>query len=286
MISLYSQGQQKPVAFTKFKTRLEDIHEQWELYRQHWGSPEQPPAPVLTELANRLLYLRDTPLSYAEIPEYINQILRLDPGNQITLFSVCFELKEPVNVGVKKLFHIWRRLIEKATVLYAKSIGVDVSEEQLEQLAVRQGIATSSPIIYYVYSRRPGAPAFDLGITYDYTGFCPKVAVERVRRLLEFPIDRLFAKIPQLDLPLVFADIYSKMLVIFGPQHAPAPAIAASTSTRSTYADPLTAIDAYIHRLDEVEAVISSHESYYLELAQKVDSIAYMIEHEILFTFL
>lgn len=283
MISLYAHGNEKPCAFTDFNTRLDDFREQWKLYLKHWDKREAAPAPVLTELVNR--FIASARLEYSEIPEFIRQFLALDIEKQTTLISLCFELKQPLNTGLKKLFHIWRKMIEKATMLFAAANDIKIDPAELEALSISQGVNTSSPIIYYVYCARPGAPAFDLnGIKFDYIGFCPKEAVLRTRALLRFPVTDLFRSIPVLDLPVIFADIYTKMLLIFGPEpsatkHSAEPVVTAT-------ADAIDSVSAYIARLEQIQKIINEKEDFYMDMAKKIDQISYKIEHDILLTFL
>ncbi len=187
---------------------------------------------------------------------------------------------EIIELCLEKLFFVWRDLIERAVV--------KILQEHDMELPDFESSDTSSPIIYYLMYDRGNYPdhrAVFQNITYDYKGYCTHAKARRLGLLLDFPIGKLFSMSPTLDIPLIYEQIYEKILPLVGLPEGPPPK-APEQSPRNTTGNLLQDIELICEKYNELRPHLKEVEDYYNGIARNIDKASYIIQHEILTTFL
>lgn len=193
-------------------------------------------------------------------------------GNNYDLSEV-FKISYPMVAAIQKLFFVWKDILERAAAMIVNKNNMELPQFKSD---------SSSPILYYFMMDRGEYSEYRKlfsHISFDYEGYCQLEPEKRLAALLEFPVEALFSRIAELDLPVVFADLHKKM-----------------SSKIRTPARPEGSIDiSNIHHDDceELMDLLKRSKSYVIELenyyqtwARSIDEVSYLVQHNILDTFL
>lgn len=196
-------------------------------------------------------------------------------GSSFDLTEV-FKMRDPVHAAIHKLFFVWKDLLERAALMVLKKNKIEVP--QFDSFSG----SPSSPILHYFMKDREEhmeQRAVFSDIDFDYIGFCPLAAAERLSALLEFPIATLFSKVAELNLPVVFEVIYNEIGDCIKEPQKPTDELDIGDIHHED-------CDELMLFLDKSRDHLGKLEKYYHTWAQSIDKISYIIQHNILNTFL
>ena len=192
------------------------------------------------------------------------------------LSKMEYFIRGDFEICIEKLFFIWKSLIEAAASQILK-------ENRVAMPDFPNDLDTSSPIIYYfMYNRgkyKKQRQVFK-NISFDYKGFCPLERGKRLELLLEFPIGELFSMTPILDLPAVYSDIYSKLESLNKLNEICEEKLPKLPKFEGSRIDHLFKI------YEILLPFLENRENKMIKMAKKFDEVSYIIQHEILNTFL
>lgn len=176
-----------------------------------------------------------------------------------------FDQSNVIDNCIETLFHTWRQLIETAIIAVLNTKGMRPPD-------LSHSIDTSSPLIYFLMKDRDPEltehRSVFKDIEYDYRGYCPLQSMDRLLLLLEFPIMKL---LPHAE----FEEVYMKILDMPELHMTHLESVKWKGTSLKSY------IRCVINFYNEELPIIESIEEYYTQTALNIDSISYMIEHNI-----
>lgn len=278
-------GPQKMVIGGRAQFQNMDARDKWMAHKR-LGKSE-----FTIKTINEILALPEYIEDEALLKEVLTQIWDA-PNEQIFNGLVkSLELNEPTVVARRTMFWKLKELIESVIMLHLKY----VQDQNVKQLAaewrnyVRQNeIDTSSVILWSNFGKEsPNQGKYFKSIDFDYLGYCPHVPNDRIRALLQFPVDVLIGEIrraaPKLNLDaLKFKKLHTMLLEQINPAPVPSGVVNCKrptikkTTTRRAYLKAF--MDAWLEFNDCLKPYLEEQEHYYVAVAKKMDAISAELE--------
>lgn len=165
---------------------VNSIISKWKSHKEHGNNK------FLIKTINDILQL---PL-YVDDPIILKEVLKniWNAPNEKIFYGIVksIELDEPIQIAKKNLFWKWKELIESLILIHLakNNIKIDVEMKKWSDHISKNKISTSSILMYCLFNKE--SPFFhkykDIP-NYNYVGFCPKIPDERIKLLMQFPID-------------------------------------------------------------------------------------------------
>lgn len=208
------------------------------------------------------------------------EILNLNSQDLYKILYICSETGRCIVTSVRSLFDVWKRLLEKITIEYCKVKKIEIKKFPKSD--------SSSPLLYFLYHKRPNYTGQTIDISYDYKGWCAVRPLERLTLLLSFPVNELIKNIDILQLPSIYENLYrniTKILSVNRKNHKIQDNIAIS-ETGDVYTDLALNFEVFINIMKNNECLLLEEEVNLKKLGKAIERVAEMVDSDITETFL
>ena len=268
----------------KSKFNFNDIKDKWDVYKRI-GKRQ-----FLLKTINEIIQLPE----YIEDSQLLSQVLEgiwKMPNKKIFNGIVrSLELDGPINIAKKNLFWKWKELIESVVMLHLKN-NMDAKDNMnLESLLKewsayvdKKKIDTSSIVLWCIFNsespwyRKLLNGAID---NFKYVGYCPDKPNERIKILMDFPIDKLLvdANVSSFNITENLANI-NKQLVGHINGESIINTSEKNNKINSIHKDIFNEdkecfMDSWIKFNEELMPYLNEQEKYAVQVAVNIDKVA------------
>jgi hypothetical protein len=299
----------------KFKQSLKNVFIEWgtflDVYKNNIDYV------TMYEQINRIINLKNNENIKETMLPVLKKIYHLPASTHMLIMMKQFMLYEPVSIVIKSMFINIKKHYEDIVLLFLKARNkyiinnntsdkkndIEKLKQQWEKINDDYDLQTSSIILFFLNPPEEFNNNIELDITgvktkklkayikkFTYPGFCPKVPYERLKKLLEFPIERFVKTIKKLDSSIKFPDYNNiEKLIQKKLENLPEkPEINDNVIREEPPAhikDNIKLCEWYVSQILYLRKYFVKdgikYEKYYIEHAKKLEEINDMLKHEL-----
>jgi hypothetical protein len=300
----------------KFKQSLKNIFIDWgtflDMYKNNIDYV------TMYEQINRIINLKNNENLKETMVPALKKIYHLPASVHMLIMIKQFMLYEPVSISIKSIFLTIKKHYEDIVLLFLKNRNKYITINDLPdkknditrlistwtKTNDDYDLQTSSIILFFLNPPEEFNNELEITISsikktkkllkkinkFTYPGFCPKVPHERLKKLLEFPVESFIKIIKKMDSNIKFPN-YSEIENIIHQKLKELPAKAEIDDNfirldpPAHIKDNIKICEWYVTQiLDLRKSFIKEgikYESYYVEYAKILDEINNILKHEL-----
>lgn len=299
----------------KFKQSLKNVFIDWgtflDVYKNNIDYV------TMYDQINRIINLKNNENLKETMLPLLKKIYHLPASTHMLIMMKQFMLYEPVSIVVKSMFINIKKHYEDIVLLFLKARNkyiinnntsdkkndIEELKQQWEKINDDYDLQTSSIILFFLNPPEEFNNNLELDITgvktkklkayikkFTYPGFCPKVPYERLKKLLEFPIEIFVKTIKKLDSSIKFPDYNNiENLIQKKLENLPEkPEINDNVIREEPPAhikDNIKLCEWYVSQILDLRKYFVKdgikYETYYIEHAKRLEEINAMLKHEL-----
>ena len=300
----------------KFKQSLKNVFIDWgtflDIYKNNIDYV------TMYDQINRIINLKNNENLKETMLPVLKKIYHLPANTHMLIMLKQFMLYEPVSIAVKSIFLTIKKHYESIVLLFLKArnkyiINNNLKDKQndIDKLMTLWNkinddydLQTSSIILFFLNPPEEFNNELELDISgikkieklkaeitkFNYPGFCPKVPYERLKTLLEFPVERFVKIIKKLDPSIKFPDYEEMDNIIHNKlKSLPEKPVIVDNITRieppAHITDNIKLCEWYVTQILELRKSFVKdglvYENYYIEHAKKINEINEILQHEL-----
>lgn len=272
---------------------------------------------TLYDQINRIINLKNNENLKETMLPILKKIYHLPASAHMLIMMKQFMLYEPVSIAIKSIFVTIKNHYEDIVMLFLnarnkyiinnnlsdKINNIDKLKKSWEEINDNYDLQTSSIILFFLNPPEEFNNDLNLDITgiktkklkaaiskFTYPGFCPKVPYERLKKLLEFPLERFIKTIKKIDRSIKFPDYNNVEKIIHDklnklPEKPEITDNIIRIEPPAHIKDNIKLCEWYVSQILELRKSFIKdgikYETYYIEHAKKINEINELLSHEL-----